>query len=92
MNSKIYIAVNASGTENTHFDPNSVSATSSPNSGTHYITFPPLTRNISDLDFEKEVQRLHFIVEDCQIKLKSCPDDSEIDFYKNDVVVKLKGT
>lgn len=55
-------------------------------------SFSPLTRNIAELDFVKEVDRLRFDVVNNKLELKFSNTPEEISFYKLHYVIKLKGT
>lgn len=62
------------------------------------IDFYPLTRNIEDLNFENEIQRLYFSSTSTQFKgngiitLNCSKDTLDAKLHKNDYVVKLKGS
>lgn len=56
------------------------------------VNYSPLTRNISDLDLMKEIERLYFSVSNNIIELNYSNTEQEVEFHKSDFIIKLKGT
>ena len=44
--------------------------------------YSPLTRNISELDLFKEIDRLHFTILNSQIELHYSNTEQEVEFHK----------
>lgn len=56
------------------------------------VNFSPLTKNIAELNFAKEAERLHFEMESNKLVLRYSTDIDELAFNQLNYVVELKGT
>lgn len=56
------------------------------------IEYYPMTRNIEDLNFEDEINRLYFSTDKGVVKLNVAEDKLQSKIRQNDYVVKLKGS